>query len=101
MAKLSLINRENKRRKTAEQFAPKRAALEAIINDQSKSEDERFAARLKLQRLPRNSSPVRQRKRCQITGRPRGVYRKFGLGRSKLREIAMQGGVPGLVKASW
>lgn len=101
MAKLALINRELKRRKTVEQFSDKRAALQAIIDDQSKSEEERFAARLKLQRLPRNSSPSRLRNRCQITGRPRGVYSKFGLGRSKLREIAMQGGVPGLVKASW
>jgi len=101
MAKLALINRENKRRKTIAQFAGKRAALQAIIDDQSKSEEERYAARLKLQRLPRDSSPSRLRKRCQITGRPRGVFSKFGLGRSKLREIAMQGGVPGLVKASW
>jgi small subunit ribosomal protein S14 len=101
MAKLALINRENKRRKIAGQFAAKRAELQKIIDDQSKSEEERFAARLKLQRLPRDSSPSRQRNRCQITGRPRGVYSKFGLGRNKLREIAMQGGVPGLVKASW
>jgi len=101
MAKLALINRENKRRKTVEQFAAKRAALQAIIDDQSKSEEERYEARLKLQRLPRNSSSSRLRNRCQITGRPRGVYRKFGLGRNKLREIAMQGGIPGLVKASW
>jgi small subunit ribosomal protein S14 len=101
MAKLALINRENKRRKTVERFAARRAALQAVIDDQSKSEEERFEARLELQRLPRDSSPARLRNRCQVTGRPRGVYRKFGLGRSKLREIAMQGGVPGLVKASW
>ncbi|MBU3693319.1 MAG: 30S ribosomal protein S14 [Rhodocyclaceae bacterium] len=101
MAKLALINREIKRRNAVKQFAVKRAALQAIIDDQSKSEEERFAARLKLQRLPRNSSPSRLRNRCQVTGRPRGVFSKFGLGRSKLREIAMQGGVPGLVKASW
>lgn len=101
MAKLALINRENKRRKTVDRFAPKRAALQAVIDDQSRSEEERFAARLKLQRLPRDSSPSRLRNRCQITGRPRGVFSKFGLGRNKLREIAMQGGVPGLVKASW
>jgi len=101
MAKLALINRENKRRKTVDRFAGKRAALQAVIDDQSRPEEERFAARLKLQRLPRNSSPSRLRNRCQITGRPRGVYSKFGLGRNKLREIAMQGGVPGLVKASW
>ncbi|MFZ4498670.1 MAG: 30S ribosomal protein S14 [Burkholderiales bacterium] len=101
MAKLALINREIKRRKTIDQFAGKRAALQAIIDDQSKSEEERYAARLKLQRLPRDSSPSRLRNRCQVTGRPRGVFRKFGLGRNKLREIAMQGGIPGLVKASW
>jgi len=101
MAKLALINRENKRRKTVERFAPKRAALQAVIDDQSRSEEERFAARLKLQRLPRDSSASRLRNRCRITGRPRGVFSKFGLGRNKLREIAMQGGVPGLVKASW
>ena len=101
MAKLALINRGIKRRKTIDQFAGKRAALQAIIDDQSKSEEERYAARLKLQRLPRDSSPSRLRNRCQVTGRPRGVFRKFGLGRNKLREIAMQGGIPGLVKASW
>ena len=82
-------------------YAPKRQALEAIINDQSRSEEERFQARLKLQALPRNANPTRLRNRCEITGRPRGTYRKFGLGRIKLRESAMRGEIPGLVKASW
>jgi small subunit ribosomal protein S14 len=101
MAKLSLINREVKRVKLAQKFAKKREALTAIINDQSKSEDERYAARLKLQQLPRNANPTRQRNRCAITGRPRGVFRKFGLGRNKIRELAMRGEIPGVVKASW
>lgn len=101
MAKLALINREQKRRDLVAKYAKKREALFAIINDQSASDEERFAARLKLQQLPRNSSPVRLRSRCALTGRPRGVYRKFGLGRIKLREVAMRGEVPGLIKASW
>ena len=101
MAKLSVINRQQKREEMVKQFAPKRAALKATINDQSISEEDRYQARLKLQALPRNSSPTRLRNRCAITGRPRGTYSKFGLGRSKLREIAMRGEVPGMVKASW
>lgn len=101
MAKLALINRQAKREKLVAKFAAKRAALEKVINDQSLPEEERYQARLKLQALPRNASPTRLRNRCAITGRPRGVYRKFGLGRNKLREIAMRGEVPGLVKASW
>lgn len=101
MAKLALINRQVKREAMVKKFAAKRRALETIINDQSLSEEERFQARLKLQALPRNSSPTRLRNRCEITGRPRGTYRKFGLGRGKLREIAMRGEVPGLTKASW
>lgn len=101
MAKLALINREVKRVKLAEKFAVKRKALKTIIEDQSKSEEERYAARLKLQQLPRNANPTRQRNRCSITGRPRGVYRQFGLARSKVREIAMRGDIPGLTKASW
>ena len=101
MAKLALINRDLKRRETVRKFAPKRKALEAIINDQSLSEEDRYQARLKLQALPRDSSPTRLRNRCEITGRPRGTFRKFGLGRNKLREIAMRGEVPGLTKASW
>ena len=101
MAKLSLINRDIKRAKLAEKYAAKRAALKAIINDQSKSDEERYQARLALQQLPRNSSPTRQRNRCIVTGRPRGVFSKFGLTRHKLREMAMRGEVPGMTKASW
>ena len=101
MAKLALINRDQKRRKMVEKYAKKRAELEAVFNDVSRSDEERFEARLKFQALPRNSSPVRLRNRCTLTGRPRGVYRKFGLGRSKLREFAMRGEVPGMTKASW
>lgn len=101
MSKVAIINREQKRRATVEKFAAKRASLIETINNQSLSEEERFAARLKLQALPRNASPVRLRNRCAITGRPRGVFRKFGLGRNKLREIAMRGDIPGLTKASW
>jgi small subunit ribosomal protein S14 len=101
VAKLALINREAKRAKLVAKFAPKRTALQAVIGDQSRSDEERYAARLELQQLPRNSAPTRQRKRCAITGRPRGVFRKFGLARGKLRDIAMRGEIPGLVKASW
>ena len=101
MAKLALINREEKRRKMVEKYATKREAILAIVNDASRSEEERFEARLKFQALPRNSSPVRLRNRCKLTGRPRGVYRKFGLGRSKLRDFVMRGEVPGMTKASW
>ena len=101
MAKMSVINRQEKREKLVKKFAGKRAGLVKIINDQSYSEEERFQARLKLQALPRNANPTRLRNRCAITGRPRGVYSKFGLGRNKLREIAMRGEVPGMVKASW
>jgi small subunit ribosomal protein S14 len=101
MAKLAVINRQEKREKLVKKFAAKRAGLVKIINDQSYSEEERFQARLKLQALPRNANPTRLRNRCAITGRPRGVYSKFGLGRNKLREIAMRGEVPGMVKASW
>ena len=101
MAKLALINRELKREALVKKFARKRAELNAIINDQSKSEEERYQARLKLQQLPRNASPTRLRNRCEMTGRPRGTYRKFGLGRNKLRDIAMRGEVPGIIKASW
>ncbi|PLC55785.1 30S ribosomal protein S14 [Pollutimonas nitritireducens] len=101
MAKLSLINRDIKRAKLAEKFAPKRAALKAIIDDQSKTDEERYQARLKLQQLPRNSNPTRQRNRCVVTGRARGVYSKFGLTRHKLREMTLRGEVPGMTKASW
>ena len=101
MAKLALINREEKRRKLVAQFAKKRAALEAIINNAALSDEERYEARLKLQALPRNASPSRLRNRCQLTGRPRGVFRKFGLCRLKIRELAFNGEIPGVVKASW
>jgi small subunit ribosomal protein S14 len=101
VAKLSMINRDVKRVKTAEKFAAKRAALKAIIEDSSKTDEERYEARLKMQQLPRNASPTRQRNRCVITGRARGVFRKFGLGRMKLRELAMKGEIPGMTKASW
>ena len=101
MAKLALINREEKRRKTVEKYAAKRAALNAQINDMKLPEEERMSARLALQQLPRNSSPSRCRNRCALTGRPRGVFRKFGLCRNKLREIAFRGEVPGMTKASW
>ena len=101
MAKLSMINRDVKRVKTAEKFAAKRAALKATIDDSSKSDEDRYEARLKLQQLPRNASPTRQRNRCSITGRPRGTFAHFGLARAKIREMAFAGEIPGIVKASW
>ncbi|MGB8338117.1 MAG: 30S ribosomal protein S14 [Burkholderiales bacterium] len=101
MAKVALINRDLKRRKIVKKFAARRAELMAIINNTKMSDEDRYAARLRLQALPRDSSPVRLRNRCALTGRPRGVYSKFGLGRSKLRDIAMRGEIPGIVKASW
>jgi small subunit ribosomal protein S14 len=101
MAKLALKNREAKRAKTVAKYATRRAELIAIINDMKLSDEDRMAARLKMQQLPRNASPSRQRNRCALTGRPRGVFRKFGLCRNKLREIAMRGEVPGMTKASW
>ena len=101
MAKLALINRDLKRRKIVEKYCGKRQKLQETINNTSLSEEERYAARLQLQSLPRNASSVRLRNRCAITGRPRGVYRKFGLGTTKVREIAMRGEIPGVIKASW
>lgn len=101
MAKLALINRDKKRRDIVKKFKAKRAALLETINNQKASDEDRDAARVKLQLLPRDASPVRLRNRCAITGRPRGVYRKFGLGRSKLRDFIMRGEVPGMIKASW
>ena len=101
MAKTCMTERELKRRATVKKFAEKRDALNAIINDQKASAEERRAARAKLQSLPRNSSPVRLRNRCALTGRPRGVFSKFGIARSKLRELMMRGEVPGVTKASW
>lgn len=101
MAKVSMVNREKKRQKTVEKYAAKRAALKAIINDPNTSDEDRWDAQLKLQAMPRNASPVRLQRRCVLTGRPHAVYRRFGLCRNKLRETAMRGDVPGLVKASW
>ncbi|NCW99490.1 MAG: 30S ribosomal protein S14 [Betaproteobacteria bacterium] len=101
MAKLSVINRNLKREALVKKFAAKRAALKAVIDDSNRSDEDRYEARLALQQLPRNANPTRLRSRCEITGRPRGVYSKFGLGRSKLREAVMRGDVPGMVKASW
>ena len=101
MAKLSLINRDQKRRALVKKYAKKREALIAIIENMKASEEVRFAARLKLQQLPRNANPTRLRNRCALTGRARGFFRKFGLGRNKLRDYAMRGEVPGVVKASW
>jgi small subunit ribosomal protein S14 len=101
MAKLALKLRDQKRRKTVEKFKARRAALLEIIYDVRASDEAKEEARLKLQKLPRDSSPVRLRNRCALTGRPRGVYRKFGLGRNKLRDLALKGEVPGIIKASW
>ncbi len=101
MAKLSVKLREQKRRKTVEKFKARRAALFEILHNVKASDEAKEEARLRLQRLPRDSSPTRLRNRCALTGRPRGVYRKFGLGRSKLRDLAMRGEVPGVIKASW
>ena len=101
MAKTAVINRNEKRRDVVKKYAKKRAELLAVIQNSGMSDEDRMDARLKLQQLPRNASPIRLRNRCQLTGRPRGVFRKFGLGRNKLREIAMRGEIPGVVKASW
>jgi len=101
MAKKSMIAREKKRTKTVAKFAQKRAQLKAVIGGVDATDDEKWDALMALQKQPRDASPSRQRRRCQITGRPHGVYRKFGLCRNKLREAAMRGDVPGLVKASW
>jgi small subunit ribosomal protein S14 len=101
MAKLSLIQRELKRQRTVQRYAKKRDSLKAIIEDVKTSDEAREEARRKLEALPRNASPVRLRNRCSLTGRPHGFYRKFGIARNKLRESAMRGEVPGLVKASW
>jgi small subunit ribosomal protein S14 len=101
MAKKSMVARENKRARTVAKYAAKRAELKETIADVNATDDARWEAQMALQKLPRNASPVRQQRRCQITGRPHGVYRKFGLCRNKLREAAMRGDVPGLVKSSW
>jgi small subunit ribosomal protein S14 len=101
MAKLSVKLREKKRRLTVEKFKVRRAALLETLQNPKTSDEDRDAARAKFQKLPRNASPSRLRNRCALTGRPRGVYKKFGLGRIKLRELAMRGEVPGVIKASW
>jgi small subunit ribosomal protein S14 len=101
MAKKSVINREQKRREMVEKFAAKRTLLLATISDTKLGEEVRAEARARLQAMPRDSSPVRLRNRCSLTGRPRGTFKKFGLGRIKLREFAMRGEIPGVVKASW
>ena len=101
MAKLSIINRELRRQRTVQKYANKRAELKKKLRDQNLSDEEREEARRRFYSLPRDASPTRRRNRCRITGRPHGYYRKFGLSRNMLREAAMRGDVPGLVKASW
>ncbi|MBA6414130.1 30S ribosomal protein S14 [Parahaliea sp. F7430] len=101
MAKKSMIAREEKRSRMVAKYAEKRASLKAILSDMNASDEEKWDAQIALQKLPRDASPVRRQRRCQLTGRPHGVYRKFGLCRNKLREAAMRGDVPGLVKSSW
>jgi small subunit ribosomal protein S14 len=101
VSKLSLKQREGKREKLVAKYAKKHAELKAIADNAKKSDEERYAARLELQQLPRNANPTRLRNRCGITGRPRGTFRKFGLARSKIRELAFKGDIPGVVKASW
>jgi small subunit ribosomal protein S14 len=101
VAKQALIERELKRDRLVAKYAAKHAELKAISNDAKRTEEERAVARLALQKLPRNANPTRQRNRCAITGRPRGTFRQFGLGRAKIRELAFQGNIPGMTKASW
>jgi len=101
VAKLSLIQREKKREQLVAKFSKKHGELSAIANDAKRSDEERYAARLELQKLPRNAYPTRLRNRCELTGRPRGTFRRFGLGRNKIRELAFKGDIPGVVKASW
>jgi small subunit ribosomal protein S14 len=101
MAKLSVIQREEKREKLVAKFAKKYAELKAVSNDAKLSDEQRYAARLELQKLPRNANPTRLRNRCALTGRGRGTFRMFGLGRNKIRELAFKGDIPGMVKASW
>ena len=101
MAKKSMIEREKKRHELVDKFAAKRAALKAIVNDQSKPMEERFRASLKLAKLPRNSSAVRLHNRCQLTGRPHAYYRKLKMSRIALRDLASDGQIPGMVKSSW
>ena len=101
MAKVALIQRELKRKKLVEKFAAKHAELKSIANDAKRTDEERYEARLALQKLPRNANATRQRNRCELTGRPRGTFRQFGLARAKVRELAFAGDIPGVIKASW
>jgi small subunit ribosomal protein S14 len=101
MAKTNMVMRERRRAKIVKKYATKRAQLKELIRSPKTSPEDRAAAQVKLQQMPRDASPSRQRKRCAITGRSRGVYRKFGLSRVKIREVAMRGEIPGLSKASW
>jgi small subunit ribosomal protein S14 len=101
VAKLSLKQREAKREKLVAKYAKKRAELKSVTDDAQRSDEERYAARLELQKLPRNANPTRLRNRCALTGRARGTFRMFGLGRNKIRELAFKGDIPGMVKASW
>ncbi|MDH3288667.1 MAG: 30S ribosomal protein S14 [Betaproteobacteria bacterium] len=101
MAKTSVVNRDLKRRQAVKKYAAKRKALLELASDPKLQPEDRYAARMKLQQLPRDASPVRLRNRCALTGRGRGVYRKFGLGRGKLRDLALRGEIPGVIKASW
>ncbi|MCL6417176.1 30S ribosomal protein S14 [Aestuariirhabdus sp. Z084] len=101
MAKIAMKQRELKRTRTVEKYAAKRAAVKAVLADTNATEEEKWDAQIALQKMPRDASPARQRNRCRVTGRPHGYLRKFGLSRIKLREAAMRGDVPGLVKASW
>jgi len=101
MAKASMIAREKRREKMVKRYAKKRASLKELIRDPKTSDEDRVQAQIKLQKLPRDANPIRMQRRCSLTGRPHAVYRKFGLGRNKLRELAMKGDIPGLVKSSW
>ncbi len=101
MAKKSVKQREAKREKLVAKYSKRYAELKAIIDDAKRGDEERYAARLELQKLPRNANPTRLRNRCELTGRARGTFRQFGLGRSKIRELAFRGEIPGVVKASW
>lgn len=101
MAKLSLIQRELKRTRLVEKYAKRHTELKQVANDAKRPDEERYLARLELQKLPRNAYPTRQRNRCELTGRPRGTFRRFGLGRNKIRDLAFKGDIPGVVKASW
>ena len=101
MAKKSMVARENKRAKTVARFAAKRAALKAVLRDVNASDEEKWEAQVKLQKLPRNASPVRQQRRCQLTGRPHAYYRKLKVSRIALRELGSAGQIPGMVKSSW